>query len=109
MSTVHPDPIQTQRLPLRVLLVDDNEPDVDQISRLLRKEYESGVLVHAVELVKQRLLRVTTALESAGLSYAVAGGNAANSADCYREAFARIAKLGRKGLFLLCLQQVSSS
>ena len=32
--------------------------------------------VRAVELVRQRLLRATAALEGAGLSYAVAGGNA---------------------------------
>jgi Uncharacterised nucleotidyltransferase len=33
-------------------------------------------VVHAVELVRQRLLRATAALESAGIPYAVAGGNA---------------------------------
>ena len=33
-------------------------------------------VVRAVELVRQRLLRATAALESAGLPYAVAGGNA---------------------------------
>jgi len=33
-------------------------------------------MVRAVELVRQRLLRATAALEGAGLPYAVAGGNA---------------------------------
>jgi hypothetical protein len=33
-------------------------------------------VVRAVELVRQRLLRATAALEAAGLPYAVAGGNA---------------------------------
>jgi len=33
-------------------------------------------VVRAVELVRQRLLRVTAALEAAGIPYAVAGGNA---------------------------------
>ncbi|HET6247697.1 MAG TPA: nucleotidyltransferase family protein [Tepidisphaeraceae bacterium] len=33
-------------------------------------------MVRAVELVRQRLLRATAALESAGVPYAVAGGNA---------------------------------
>lgn len=33
-------------------------------------------VVHAAELVRQRLLRATAALEGAGLPYAVAGGNA---------------------------------
>jgi hypothetical protein len=33
-------------------------------------------MVQAVELVRQRLLRVTAALEGAGIPYAVAGGNA---------------------------------
>lgn len=33
-------------------------------------------VVHAVELVRQRLLRATAALEAAGIPYAVAGGNA---------------------------------
>jgi hypothetical protein len=34
-------------------------------------------VVLAVELVRQRLLRVTAALEAAGIPYAIAGGNAA--------------------------------
>lgn len=33
-------------------------------------------MVRAVELVRQRLLRATSALETAGIPYAVAGGNA---------------------------------
>src|SRR5277367_3480021 len=33
-------------------------------------------MVRAVELVRQRLLRATAALEAAGIPYAVAGGNA---------------------------------
>src|SRR5438132_8412621 len=33
-------------------------------------------VVRAVELVRQRLLRATAALETAGIPYAVAGGNA---------------------------------
>ena len=33
-------------------------------------------VVRAVELVRERLLRVTSALERAGISYAIAGGNA---------------------------------
>src|SRR5947207_15762810 len=33
-------------------------------------------MVRAVEKVRQRLLRATTALEQAGVPYAVAGGNA---------------------------------
>src|SRR6476659_4378588 len=33
-------------------------------------------VVRAVELVRQRLLRATAALEQAGIPYAVAGGNA---------------------------------
>src|SRR5260370_33315767 len=33
-------------------------------------------VVQAVELVRQRLLRATAALEAAGIPYAVAGGNA---------------------------------
>jgi hypothetical protein len=33
-------------------------------------------MVHAMELVRQRLLRATAALEAAGIPYAVAGGNA---------------------------------
>src|SRR5947209_6218494 len=33
-------------------------------------------MVRAVEKVKERLLRATTALENAGIPYAVAGGNA---------------------------------
>lgn len=33
-------------------------------------------MVRAVELVRERLLRVTAALEAAGIPYAVAGGNA---------------------------------
>src|SRR6266446_5108824 len=42
----------------------------------LLKPFSLDRVVQAVELVRQRLLRATPALEAAGIPYAVAGGNA---------------------------------
>src|SRR5262245_52483374 len=39
-------------------------------------EFSLERMVNAVEKVRQRLLRATAALDSAGVKYAVAGGNA---------------------------------
>src|SRR6059058_3100805 len=58
------------------MMPEDSEREERMFMAVRRGPFSLDRMVRAVEKVRERLLRATSALEKAGILYAVAGGNA---------------------------------